>query len=131
MQQGSKIQSMARKDPEIFIKGMDKIIKRDLEKHKGLLARSKLELDSYKLSRSQLIKRKKHYVSLINNSKYNDDSLQRSVEMIAIDIKQMSDKVKLSNDAIDHHTLIVDTLTKQLEEYYSLAERAANHAVRN
>lgn len=118
MPQEPQIPSMDRKEPVVRIKGMDKVIKLDLEKHKDLVKRSKLELDSYRESVSHLVKRKKHYKSLINGGKYNDESLRESMKMIAIDIQAMSNKVKLSQDAIDHHTLIVDTLTTQLDDYY-------------
>ena len=61
--------------------------------------------------------KKKHYKGLIGGGKYDDDALKRSMGDIAINIRHMSDKEKLSRDAIEHHTLIVDTLTQQLEEY--------------
>ena len=117
MPQEPKIRFTGRSDPVIRIKGIDKVIKLDLEKHKDLLERSKLELDSYRESVSHLIKRKKHYKSLLNGSKYSDEALRESMGMIAVDIRAMSDKVKLSQDAIDHHTLIVDTLSRQLDDY--------------
>lgn len=104
-------------EPKIIIEGIDEIIKRDLEKHKAILERSKMELASYREARSHEIKKKKHYRKLIGNGKYNDDALKRSMNDIAINIRHMEDKVKLTNDAIAHHTLIVDTLTNQLKEY--------------
>ena len=106
---------MAHKDPEIVFEGMEIIIKRDLEKHKVLLITSNQELLAFRNARSHEIKRKKYYKSLIGGEKYNDDSLRRSMDDIAINIRHLSDKVKLSEDAIKHHTLIVDTLTEQLE----------------
>ena len=102
----------------IRIKGIDKVIKRDLGKHKEMLQRAKLSLLSFRESVSHLIKKKKHYLSLIGEGKFNDDSLRESITMINIDIRAMGDKVKLTNEEIDHHVLIVDTLTEQLEEYY-------------
>lgn len=113
-QRGLKTLSTA---PKIIIEGIDEIIKRDLEKHKAALDRSKVELLAYKEARSHEIKKKKHYRKQIGNGKYNDEALKRSMNDIAINIRHMSDKVKLSEDAIAHHTLIVDTLTDQLEEY--------------
>jgi len=107
---------MDRKAPELFIEGMEVIIKRDLEKHKVLLIRSNQELLSYRNARSHEVKRKKYYKSLIGGEKYNDDSLRRSMNDIVINIRHFSDKVKLSEDAIKHHTLIVDTLSKQLDD---------------
>ena len=36
---------------------------------------------------------------------------------IAVNIRHMSDKVKLTEDAIAHHSLIVDKLTEQLDNH--------------
>lgn len=107
-----------RKEPKIVIKGIDKVIKRDLGKHKELLQQSKLSLLSFREAVSHQIKKKKHYLSLVGGGKFNDDSLKESINMINIDIRAMSDKTKLADEEISHHTLIVDTLTKQLQEYY-------------
>lgn len=109
----------------IFIRGLDKILERDIAKHKGLLVRSKEELNSYKKSVSQLVKRKKHYRGLVGNSKYKDEALEKSIDMIVIDLRGMNDKVKLSGDAIEHHQMIVDKLSGQLVEYRSNEARAA------
>ena len=100
----------------IVIKGMEVIIKRDLEKHKALLERSNMDMLSFKGAVSHEIKKKKYYKSLLGGGKYDDEALATSMDMIAINIRHLSDKVKLSQDAIDHHRLIVDTLTKQLED---------------
>jgi len=111
--------NMAQNDtPMVFIKGIDKIIKRDLEKHKGMLDQCKLGLTSFREAVSHQVKKKKHYKSLIGGEKYDDDALRKSMEMIAIDIRHMSDKVKLTQEEIEHHSLIVETLSTQLEEYY-------------
>ena len=104
-------------EPKIIIEGIDVVIKRDLAKHQILLERSKLELTSYRQARSHEIKKKKHYKGLIGGGKYDDDALRKSMKDIAINIRHMSDKEKLSKDAIEHHTLIVDTLTQQLDDY--------------
>lgn len=117
--------TVANNTPFIFIRGMDNVIKKDLEKYKVLLDRSKIELVTYKESVSHLIKRKKYFHTLLGKGKYNDDSLQRSMDMIVIDLRAMSDKVKLSNDAIEHHTLIVDTLSQQLIDYQMNAMKSA------
>lgn len=106
---------MDRKEPQIVIEGIEKVIEKDLKKHQEILARSKIELLAYRDARSHQVKKKKHYKSLVGGGKYNDDSLKASMDMIAVDIRAISDKVKLSEDAIAHHTLIVDTLVEQLE----------------
>lgn len=107
---------MDRNNPRVVIEGLEEIIERDLEKHKGFLERSKLELLSYKQAVSHEIKRKKYYKSLIGGGKFNDEALQKSMNDIATNIRHMSDKVKLTNEAIVHHTEIVDTLTVQLKD---------------
>ena len=104
--------------PMVFIKGMDKIIKRDLSKHKDLLQRTKLNLDAYRVALSHQVKKKKHYKSLIGGDKYDDNALRKSMDMIVIDLRHLSDKVKLTSEELDHHTLIVDTLTTQLDDFY-------------
>ncbi len=112
-----------KKDLTVRIKGIDKVIKKDLERHKQILVRTQDELQAFRQSVSYLIQRKKHFSALIGGDRYDDDALREAVKGINIDIRAMSDKVKLTLDALDHHGLIVDTLTAQLEEYYeSLAE---------
>ena len=127
---------MDRKEPEIVIEGIEEVIKRDLKKHQEILARSKLELISYRDARSHEIKKKKHYKSLIGGEKFNDDSLRESMNQIAVNVRHMSDKVDLTERAIKHHTEIVDTLAEQLENQMKslkmLAEyRRGQNAVNN
>ena len=114
--QESRTQSMEHK-PKIYIEGIGSVIKQDLKKHKVLLQRSKTELLSYREARSHEIKKKKYYNTLIGGGKFDDESLRNSINDIGVNIRHMSDKVKLSEDAIKHHTLIVDTLTDQLDNY--------------
>jgi len=109
---------MEANTPLVFIKGMDKVLKKDLQKHKDLLQRAKGSLISFREAVSHQVKKKKYYKSLLGGGKYNDVAMKKSMNMIAIDIRHMSDKVKLAEEEIEHHTLIVDTLTGQLEEYY-------------
>jgi len=103
--------------PQVIILGIDKVIKRDLGKHKELLEQCKVTLLTYREAVSHQVKKKKHYASLIGGEKFDDGSLRVSISMINIDIRAMSDKVKLTEDEIKHHTLIVDTLTEQLADY--------------
>jgi hypothetical protein len=105
-----------REEPQIFVEGIEEVIKRDLEKHKGLLEQTQRELDAYKQSRSHEIRRKKYYKSLIGGGKFDDDALRASMDDIASNIRHLSDKVDLSREKLEHHTLIVDTLTQQLED---------------
>ena len=115
VQQELRIQFM---EANIVIKGIEKVIERDLEKHKILLDRSKLEMLSFKKAVSHEIKKKKYYKSLIGDSKFDDVALNESMGMIAVNIRHLSDSVKVSQDSIDHHALIVDDLTQQLEDQY-------------
>ncbi len=106
-----------RIEPEIFVKGIDKVIKLDLGKHKELLVQTNAELLAFLEARDHESARKRHYFHLIGGEKYDDDALKRSVADIRINIRHLDDKAKLSRDKIEHHTLIVDTLTEQLQEY--------------
>ena len=110
-----------RKDPEIFIEGIDVVLRLDLGKHKELLARTQVDLEAFNVAVAHESGRKRHYHRLIGGGKYNDDALRRSVTDIRVNIRQLSDKAKLAREKIDHHSLIVDTLTQQLAEYHRMA----------
>ena len=116
MQLELRIQSTVAKEPVIVIDGLEKVIKKDLEKHKVLLYQSKMDLVAFKESVSYHVKKKKYYKSLVGGGKFNDAALQKSMTMIGVDLRHMSDKVKLAEEAIAHHSLIVDTLTAQLAD---------------
>lgn len=103
--------------PEIFIEGIDAVIKLDLDKHKELLAQTNADLASFRRAVLHESGRKRHYHRQIGKGKYNDESLQNSIKDIRINIRHLSDKVHLAEEKIEHHTLIVDTLTEQLEDY--------------
>jgi len=105
------------KQPEVFIKGIDEVIKKDLGKHKELLVQTRAELESFQQAVSHESEKKRYYYRQIGQGKYNDDSLRASVKDIRINIRHLSDKVKLSLEKIEHHRLIIDTLTAQLAEY--------------
>lgn len=106
-----------RPDPVIVIEGMDVIIELDLGKHQGLLEQAKLSLIAFRKGRSHAIKKKKHYAKLIGGDKFDDKALKASMTMIATDIRHLSDKADTAKRSIEHHTLIVDTLTEQLAAY--------------
>lgn len=106
-----------REEPEVFIEGMDVVISLDLGKHKELLAQTQVELQSFREAREHESARKRHYYRLIGKGQYDDDALRKSVSDIRTNIRHLSDKVQLAEDKVAHHTLIVDTLTAQLEEY--------------
>lgn len=106
-----------RIEPEVFIEGIDVVIKLDLGKHKELLAQTQTELTSFREARDHESARKRYYYRLVGGEKYDDESLLRSVKDIRINIRHLSDKAKLAEDKIEHHRLIVDTLTEQLKDY--------------
>ena len=60
--------------------------------------------------------------------KYDDDALRKSVEQQKVNIRHLQDKVKLTKEAIEHHTMIVDTLGQQLKDYEE-ANAAADRCV--
>lgn len=103
--------------PEVFIEGIDVVIKLDLGKHKELLVQTQAELVSFNEARDHESARKRHYYRLIGGERYDDNALMRSVKDIRINIQHLSDKAKLAQDKIEHHTLIIDTLTAQLKKY--------------
>lgn len=110
--------SKARRiEPEVFIEGIDVVIKLDLGKHKELLSQTNAELLSFREAVEHESGRKRYYYRLIGGGEFNDDSLRSSVEEIRINIRHLSDKVKMAEEKADHHTLIVDTLTGQLKDY--------------
>lgn len=118
MQQESKTQCTNNDVPRVIIEGIDKVIKLDLSKHQELLEQAKLSALSYRESVSHLVKRKKHYSALLKAGQYNKEAMEKSIEMIGVDVRALSDKVKLANESIEHETLIVDTLSEQLDDYY-------------
>jgi hypothetical protein len=109
---------MEVKEPVVVIDGLEVIIRRDLEKHKLLLTQSKANLDAFRLALSHQIKKKKYYVFLVGGGKYDDAALWESIAMIGVDIRHLSDKAKLTEEALVHHSLIVDTLTAQLADQH-------------
>ena len=128
MRQESKIPFMSHNGsdtPRIIIEGLDVVIKLDLGKHQQLLVQAQLSAQAFREAVSHQVKKKKHYRSLIGGGKFDNKALKASIGMIQIDIRAMSDKVKLATEEIAHHTLIVDTLTEQLENYYT------DNAIRN
>lgn len=110
-----------REDPQVFIEGIDEVIKLDLAKHKELLRQTKGDLDAYVEAANHESKRKRYYYRLIGKGKFDDDSLRQSVKDIRINIRHLTDKVDAAKEKMRHHQLIIDTLTKQLQEYNTVA----------
>lgn len=124
------VKKIERDEPVFVVEGMEEIIEKDLQKHKTILERTFQERQVYREAISHEIKRKKHYNSLIGGNKFDDIALRESVDQMAINITAMSNKVKLSDDKIDHETLIVDTLTAQLENQYRGLKLLSEHKKR-
>ena len=112
---------------DVVIVGIEDVIKRDLVKHRGYLDQAQTELLAYKQARVVEVDKKKHYRKQIGGGKYNDDSLRKAMSNIAINIRHMDDKIKLTDDRIEHETLIVDTLAGQLAEQEKSLERLAEY----
>jgi len=117
-------------NPLIVIEGMEPIIQKDLDKHKAVLEQAQISLGVFRQAVSHEVKKKKYYKSLIGGKKYNDDSLRRSINDININIRHMSDKVALSQEKIAFETNIVDTLTKQLEDYRESINKLAKYRMK-
>lgn len=123
-----------REDPQIVVEGIEDIIKRDLDEAKAVVVSAELELASFRQARSHVIKRKKHYRTLIGGGKYDDESLRTAMDGMAIDIRHLSDKEKLHREKIAHYTGIIDTLTDQLANQHiglRALERQRRKARRN
>jgi hypothetical protein len=117
-------------NPLIVIEGMEPIIQKDLDKHKEILEQAKISLGVFKQAVSHEVKKKKYYKSLIGGKKFNDEALKRSIGDININIRHMSDKVKLTQDKIAFETNIVDTLTNQLKDYRESVNKLAEYRMK-
>lgn len=108
----------ARDDPEIVLEGMEEILERDLAKHKGILQQTKLEMDAYSDARSYEVRKKRHYRSLVNEGKYDRESMEAAIAQIDINLRHMLDKKKLSLEKIAHHEEIISKLEEELSNQY-------------
>lgn len=106
-----------RIEPEVFLEGIDVVIKLDLGKHKELLGQARADVESFREAAAHESARKRYYHRLIGGGKYDDDALKRSVKDIRINIRHLTDKADQAVKKAEHHTLIIDTLTAQLEDY--------------
>ena len=104
-------------EPWMFIEGIDGVIRLDLAKHQKMLEQERINLDQYQHAVSHSVQHKRHYAGLLGGGKYDDDALRDSITRINTNTRHLSDKVKLTQDAIAHQTEIVDTLTAQLAQY--------------
>jgi uncharacterized 2Fe-2S/4Fe-4S cluster protein (DUF4445 family) len=99
---------------DVVIEGLEEVISKDLAKHKLVLERLAIEVQTFKAARAHEIKRKRHYAGLVGGGKFNDVSLRASIDQINVNVRHLSDKVEMGEEQIAFNTRIVDTLTKQL-----------------
>lgn len=120
------------KSPVLVVRGMENIIKKDLDKHKSILEQLNVELLSFRQARSYEIKKRKYYKSLIGGEKYNDEALKKSIDGINVNIQHFSNKVKEIEDKIDFNKHIVDKLSNDLmHQNNALKLLAEDHKNRN
>ena len=102
---------------DIFVEGIDVIIRRDLEKHKALLEQNNLDIQSFQQARSSEISRKRFYGEQKGKRNYRDADMDIAIEQMNKNIGHLSIRIKVAEDLRKHNTVIVDTLTQQLKEY--------------
>ena len=108
---------MLDKRGDIFIEGLDVIIRRDLNKHKSLLEVNILNIHSLQATRASEIDRKRFYGEQKGKRRYRDDEMDKAIEQMNKNIAHLSIKIKFTKDQRDQNTIIVDTLTEQLNGY--------------
>ena len=102
---------------DIFVEGIDTIIRRDLEKHKSLLEMNNLNIQALQGTRSSEIARKQFYGEQKGKRKYRDEDMDIAIGQMNKNIVQLSIRIKLTEDMRKENTHIIDTLTQQLEDY--------------
>jgi hypothetical protein len=112
---------------DTFTEGIDIIIKRDLDKHKDLLEGNILSIQSLQRARSNEIARKRFYGEQKGKRRYRDDAMDKAIEQMNKNIGHLSIQIKLTEGRRDRNTFIVDTLTKQLEEYNNKVRELAKY----
>jgi len=102
----------------VFIEGIDVIIRRDLDKHKSLLNRNNMDILAFESAVGTEINRKRFYKKQKGKRNYNDEAMDIAITQMTVNITQLSNRVKIAKELRIQNTHIVDTLTKQLDEYY-------------
>lgn len=100
-----------------FIEGIDVIIRRDLDKHKSLLDKNNLDIQSFQQARSGEIGRKRFYTDQKGKKKYDDDAMDKAIEQMSRNINHLSGRISVTRQLKEQNTLIVDTLSEQLKQY--------------
>jgi len=107
-----------RKDPQIVIEGIEDVLEMDLAKNKGIVVQAEVELDAFRIAREHEKRKKSHWSTLIGGEKYNDTSLGQAVKQCEINMRHLSDKMKLARERIAHHSEIVQRLEAELKNQY-------------
>ena len=102
---------------DIFVEGIDVIIRRDLDKHKAILEMNVMDIQAFQKSRSSEIERKRFYGEQKGKRRYRDDAMDEAIEQMNKNIGHLSIRIKFAEELRDQNIIIVDTLTKQLEDY--------------
>lgn len=103
---------------DIFVEGIDVIIKRDLNKHKSLLDKNNIDIQVLQVGRNNEINRKRYYRGQKGKRKFNDNAMEIAIAQMRVNIRQFSDRITITQEQKKQNTIIVDTLTKQLDDYY-------------
>ena len=114
---------------DIFIEGIDIIIRRDLEKHKALLEKDIMGIESLQVARSNEIRRKQFYGEQKGKRRYKDNAMNTAIEQMNKNIGHLSMRIKFTEDMKKQNTLIVDTLTEQLKEYDTMLRTIAKRNI--
>ena len=109
---------MEAKRGTVFVEGINVIIKRDLDKHKSLLERDILNINHFQETRNSEIQRKKFYAEQKGKRNYDDAKMDEAILQMNKNIAHLSARIDITRKLKEQNTLIVDTLTKQLEQYY-------------
>ena len=116
---------------DIFVEGIDVIIRRDLDKHKAILEMNVMDIQAFQKSRSSEIERKRFYGEQKGKRRYRDDAMDEAIEQMNKNIGHLSIRIKFAEELRDQNTIIVDTLTKQLEDYNKGIRALASYKLNN
>lgn len=107
---------------DVFVEGIDIIIKRDLEKHIELLNNNNLDIQAFEVAVASEIGRKRSYgkqkkVTKNGKLRYDPVAMDKAIVQMNVNIRHLSDRIKITKELRQHNTIIVDTLTAQLNDY--------------
>lgn len=112
---------------DVFVEGIDVIIRRDLEKHKSLLEQNILDIQAFQRTRASEIGRKRFYGEQKGKKRYRDEEMDKAIQQMNNNIEHLSERIKFTENLKKENTVIVDTLTEQLIEYDIGIRKMARH----